>query len=216
VKNATLLDYYARRVEEYERIYQKPERQADLGRLKAYLADLLAGREVLEIACGTGYWTAHLAPVARSILATDAVADVLDAARSKPYPKGRVRFARADAYALDEITGVFSAGFAGFWWSHVPKMRLVPFLQTFHQRLQPGAVVVFVDNRYVAGSSTPLSATDADGNTYQERRLADGSRHRVLKNFPTDADLRAAVADAAVDVVVENFTYYWCLSYTLI
>lgn len=215
MKNVTLLDYYARRVEEYERIYQKPERQADLGRLKAYLADLLAGHDLLEIACGTGYWTAHLAPVARAILATDAVADVLDAARSKAYPKGRVRFACADAYALDEIMGVFSAGFAGFWWSHVPKTRLASFLPTFHQRLQPGAVVVFVDNQYVAGSSTPLSETDADGNTYQERRLADGSRHRVLKNFPTQAELRHAVADAATDVAIEDFTYYWCLSYML-
>ena len=211
----TLLDYYARRAEEYEHIYQKPERQAKLALLKAYLVKLLAGRDVLEVACGTGYWTAHLAPFTRSILATDAAGEVLDMARSKAYPEGRVRFERADAYTLDDIAGRFIAGFAGFWWSHVPKAHLPGFLSTFHGKLQPGARVVFVDNQYVEGSSTPLSATDPAGNTYQERRLADGSRHRILKNFPTEADLRNAVGDAGTNVRYVDFTYYWCLSYTL-
>ena len=44
--------------------------------------------------------------------------------------------------------------------------------------------MVFFDNCYVEGSSTPLSRTDAAGNTYQSRRLDDGSTHEVLKNFP--------------------------------
>ncbi|MCH8962143.1 MAG: class I SAM-dependent methyltransferase [Bacteroidetes bacterium] len=211
----TLLDYYARRIQEYEQIYQKPERQAKLALLKAYLAGLLAGRDVLEVACGTGYGTAHLAPFTRSILATDAAGEVLDVARAKAYPLRRVPFEQADAYALDTITGAFSAGFAGFWWSHVPKARLPGFLSTFHGKLQPGARVVFVDNQYVEGSSTPRSATDPDGNTYQERRLADGSRHRILKNFPTDAALRSAVGDAGTNVRYVDFTYYWCLSYAL-
>ncbi len=78
-----------------------------------------------------------------------------------------------------------------------------------------GALSIFVDNQYVEGSSTPLSATDPDGNTYQERRLADGASHRVLKNFPTQADLRNAVGDAGTNVRYVDFTYYWCLSYTL-
>ena len=216
MKDPTLLDYYARRVQEYEQIYQKPERQAALAHLKAYRAGLLAGHDVLEIACGTGYWTAHLASFARSILATDTADEVLDAARSKTYPTNdRVRFERADAFALDGVTGVFTAGFGSFWWSHVPTARLPDFLSAFHSKLQPGARVVFVDNRYVEGSSTPISATDADGNTYQDRRLTDGARHRVLKNFPTDIEFHDAVAEAARDIVVEDFTYYWCLSYAL-
>ncbi len=215
MKDPTLLDYYARRIQEYEQIYQKPERLVELSLLKAYLIKLLAGRDILEVACGTGYWTAHLAPFTRSILATDASREVLDVARAKAYPPRRVRFEQTDAYTLDTIPGAFIAGFAGFWWSHVPKARLPGFLSTFHGRLQPGAQVVFVDNQYVEGSSTPLSATDPAGNTYQERRLADGSRHRILKNFPTEADLRNAVADAATDIRVVDFTYYWCLSYML-
>ena len=89
MKDPTLLDYYARRIQEYEQIYQKPERLAELSLLKAYLIKLLAGRDVLEVACGMGYWTAHLAPFTRSILATNASREVLDVARSKVYPEAR-------------------------------------------------------------------------------------------------------------------------------
>lgn len=209
-----LVDYYARRAAEYEEIYHKPERQADLAALKAHVRQVLAGSDVLEVACGTGYWTEVLAPVCASILATDAAEEVLAVARSKAYPPGRVRFARADAYDPD-VPGGFTAGFAGFWWSHVPRQRLPAFLDAFHRRLAPGACVCFIDNRYVEGSSTPLAGADAEGNTYQERRLRDGSVHRVLKNFPTAAELEAAVAGRAAGVEVTAFAYYWCLRYRL-
>jgi hypothetical protein len=102
---------------------------------------------------------------------------------------------------------------AAFWWSHVPKARLTDFLRGFHRVLAPGARVVFLDNVYVEGSSTPLSRTDAHGNTYQLRRLDDGSTHEVLKNFPTEPELRHVVAGWADDVQVEFLRYYWILSY---
>ena len=216
MKDPALLDYYARRAQEYEQIYQKPERQRELALLKAHLVKLLAGRDVLEVACGTGYWTAFLAPFTRSMLATDAAAEVLGVARAKTYPPGRVRFEQADAYALDGVAGDFDGGLAGFWWSHIQKSRQAAFLKRFHGRLQPGAQVVLIDNQYVEGSSTLISGADEDGNTYQERRLADGSRHRVLKNFPTEAELRDAVGKAGAQVRYVDFTYYWCLSYTLV
>ena len=65
------------------------------------------------------------------------------------------------------------------------------FLNVLHARLEPGALVVFTDNRYVEGSSLPITREDADGNTYQERRLRDGTEYEVLKNFPEEAELRS-------------------------
>ena len=73
-----------------------------------------------------------------------------------------------------------------------------------------------LDNQYVLGSSTPISRTDAEGNTYQTRPLKDGSSHEVLKNFPTHAQLLAASQPdfqpqlLASDLTL-NISHYWYL-----
>jgi ubiquinone/menaquinone biosynthesis C-methylase UbiE len=215
VSDEEMLGYYGRRAPEYERIYAKPERQADLERVRTWLRSELAGHRILEIACGTGYWTEWLAPVAEAITATDASADVLAVARGKTYPPGRVAFAEADAFALDGVPGSFSAAFAGFWWSHVPRERVREFLAGLHRRIAPGARVVLLDNRYVEGSSTPIARRDGGGNTYQVRALDDGTTHEVLKNFPTPAELEAVLAPASADLRVTEFEYYWGATYTV-
>ncbi len=85
-----LQQYYSRRASEYEEIYQKPERQQDLAKLKILLADLLRGHRVLELACGTGYWTEVIAVTAQSIVATDISEETLALAMRKAYPPNRV------------------------------------------------------------------------------------------------------------------------------
>jgi demethylmenaquinone methyltransferase/2-methoxy-6-polyprenyl-1,4-benzoquinol methylase len=210
---ASMASYYADRAKEYERIYDKPERQDDLRRLRGLVERALAGADVFEVACGTGYWTEIVARSAASIMATDRNEEVLAIARSKPMGVQKVTFRREDAYALPVLPQRFTAGLAAFWWSHVPKARLTAFLSGFHRVLSPRARVVLFDNVYVEGSSTPLSRTDEHGDTYQLRRLDDGSTHEVLKNFPTEAQLRDAVAGLADEVQVEFLRYYWILTY---
>lgn len=207
--------YYAERAREYESIYAKPERQEDLTRIASLLPAWFAERDVLEVAAGTGYWTERIAPAARSIVATDINAETLDVARAKGMSPERVALVVADAFALDVIPGAFDAGFAGFWWSHLARVDLVRFLDGFHRRLGPGARVAFLDNRYVEGSSTPVAWRDADGNTYQDRRLRDGSIHRVRKNFPTPDAIRAALGPAATETTVLELPYYWLATYTV-
>ena len=208
-------EYYAQRALSYERIYHKPERQVDLRAMEAALAAPFAGRRVLEVACGTGWWTAHGARDAASWLATDLNPETIAIARSKVLP-ACVRFATVDAYALDGLGGQrFDGAFAGFWWSHVPLARLPGWLALLHSKLDAGARVVLLDNRFVAGSSTPVSRRDADGNTYQQRTLDDGSVHEVLKNFPDrDAALAAIGSNSRAPTWTEH-THYWVLSYTL-
>lgn len=208
-------EYYAKRAPEYEAVYEKPERQHDLAALGALLRRLLRGHDVLELACGTGYWTAIVAPIARSVLATDLATEMLALARAKRYPPGRVAFARADALALSGVAPRYTAGLAAFWWSHVPRTQIADFLRGFHRCLMPNAWVVCLDNRFVNGSSTAIARTDPAGDTYQRRRLADGTEYEVRKNFPTAADLRAAVSPFADEVTVTELTYYWCLAYRI-
>lgn len=212
----SMADYYARRVASYERIYLKPERQADLREIEAWLPEPFAGRRVLEIACGTGWWTPHGAARAAHWRATDLNPQTLAAAQSRPLPADVVQFQTVDAYRLTELGGeTFDAAFAGCWWSHVPLDRLRGWLDLLHARLAPRAIVVMLDNRYVPGSSTPISRADDAGNTYQQRALDDGSTHEVLKNFPTPAQAFAVLGPRARDPQWIDFDHYWVLQYRL-
>jgi demethylmenaquinone methyltransferase/2-methoxy-6-polyprenyl-1,4-benzoquinol methylase len=213
--NDDLSVYYARRAEEYERIYEKPERQADLATLREALPRLLAHRDVLELACGTGYWTQHIATRARSVYATDINEEVLELARRKTYPRDLVRFARLDIYGEVAPPGNFDGGLAAFWWSHVPRQELEHFLGCFHRWLDPGALVVYLDNRHVPGSSTPLSRSDEAGNTYQLRSLDDGTHYEVLKNFPDEDQVTALLSGVGDSIEYRELDYFWYVSYRL-
>lgn len=206
-----LVDYYRRRAEQYEAIYAKPERQADLALLREKIPEKLRGARVLELACGTGYWTQLIAGVAAQVVATDLAEEPLQIARAKAYVRTPV-FSIADAYALPEVLGRFDAVLAVFWWSHIPRQRIGEFLASLHGRLEPGARVVLMDNLYVDGSSTAISQIDVHGNTYQLRRLGDGSAVRVLKNFPSEAELRSQLPGP---VSYEALEYYWLAQYHL-
>jgi demethylmenaquinone methyltransferase/2-methoxy-6-polyprenyl-1,4-benzoquinol methylase len=210
---SVIAGYYAQRAQEYERIFQKPERQDDLRALRSFVLEAFAGRHVLEVACGTGYWTQILSRSAASVTAIDVNSEVLEIARAKPRHGAKVAFRREDAYALPSFPRKFSGGLAGFWWSHVPKALLRSFLTGLHQAFAPGATMAFIDNAYVEGSSTPLSRRDTNGNTYQRRTLDDGSTHEVLKNFPTEEELRCALEGLATNVRVGFLPHYWIVTY---
>ena len=208
--------YYAQRAAYYERVYFKPERQTDLRAMEAWLPAQFAGRRVLEIACGTGWWTPHGAQDCLSWLATDLNPETMAIARSKALPAGKVSFATVDAYTMHELgAATFNAAFTGCWWSHVPLARLPGWLDLLHARLEPGAQVVMLDNSFVQTSSTPITRRDAQGNTYQNRTLDDGSLHEVLKNFPTPQEAFAQLGPRARKPQWLPFEHYWVLSYTL-
>ena len=208
-----LAAYYAQRSAEYERIYAKPERQAELAILKARMRKMFTGRKVLELACGTGYWTEVIAPGAAQVTAVDINEEVLKIARAKRYPEQRVSFQQGDCYVPPVAGRTHDALFAGFWWSHVTLSRLDAFLDNATRSLAPGAFIAFLDNSYVEGSSTPVSRRDADGNSYQLRTLEDGSRHEVLKNFPTEGELIQRASKHGWGANVDLLQHYWLLTW---
>jgi ubiquinone/menaquinone biosynthesis C-methylase UbiE len=210
-----LEDYYSKRAREYEQVYEKPERQRELAWLRERIPRLYRGRTVLEVACGTGYWTQHIAPAARRVYGLDINESVLEIAREKALPPGRVTFVRGDAIALDIVPSGCDGAFAGFWWSHVKKGALRQFIANLATSLQPGAVVGILDNSWAPGSSTPISRTDAEGNTYQVRTLANGEPYEVLKNFPRPDELAEYIRPVAREAHLESLAYYWLLVFTL-
>ena len=120
-----------------------------------------------------------------------------------------------DIRAIRENPAAFDAAFAGFWFSHILRARRTAFFQSLHVALPKGARVVLLDNRFVAGSSTPIAETDAAGDSWQLRPLADGSQHRVLKNFPAEEELHAAVqAAGAGRGTFTQWPYFWGYGYS--
>ena len=212
ITEVSMQSYYAARAPEYDRVYQKPERQADIRHLRKWLPSIFAGSRLLEVACGTGFWTQFIAPVASEVVALDASPETMAIAKRR-VAEGTVKFLVDDAYSLPKDQGNFSASFAGFWFSHVPKNRQREFLAGLGSMLNPGATVLLLDNLYVPGSNHPISEQDPDGNTYQTRRLDDGSTHRVLKNFPSEAELRDLIVGLGERAVFTQFEYYWAFQY---
>ncbi len=206
--------YYKARAPIYDRVYSYPERQKDLRFLEKYIAEQFSGLNVLEIAAGTGYWTQFIASRANSILATDAIVETLDQINTRPLSRF-VSVKVVDAYSLNNISGDFNGFFAGLWISHVPRQRLHEFLLGLHELTPSGASVLFIDNSSVQCKRLPVTHTDAQGNTYQDRELDDGSMHRVLKNFPTENELMDATKESAINQKYMELEHFWLFQYVV-
>ena len=203
-----IADYYQRRAAEYDRIYSKPEQQKDFNTLRSWLAQNVADKTVLEVACGTGYWTAVAASAAKSIVATDINAGPLEIARGRGLG-ARVRFEMGDAYQLEGIMPAFDCGLATFWCSHVPKTQLAVFLQSFAYRLKKSGHLLLIDSKWVDGYRKPPSRSDEEGNTYQTRTLDDGSTFEVLKNFLSRDEVEQAVQSFSIGFEWLELEYLW-------
>lgn len=168
--------YYRAGAAEYDRPYT---RHPELRRLLDLVDGLPIGGDVLELACGTGQWTPRLAARARSVTAVDVSAEVLELARARaPFP--HVRFHRADVFRW-RPSRPYDTVFFAFWLSHVPPARLPGFWNAVAAMLTPGGRAVFVDDG-------PAAAEGEEGVIEGPvptvlRRLADGSRYRVVKVF---------------------------------
>lgn len=212
--SAELIEYYRRRASEYEKVYEKPERQADLRVLHAVVPAFFDGQRVLDVACGTGYWTRRLAGHAASVIAIDLAPETLDIARAHSSADDGIEYRPGDAYDLAAVEGDINAALVGFWWSHVRHADLARFLAGLHRRLHRGGRVLVVDNRYVEGSNYPITRTDEDGNTYQRRVLESGVEYDVQKNFPTAAEVREAIlAAGGISPGVHELPHFWYAIY---
>ena len=203
--------YYQKRAKEYERVYQKTERQEDLKTLHTYLQEQATDKNILEIACGTGYWTKTLATTSHQIQASDYNKAVLEIAKTKSYGTTPVFFQQLDFWKLPSSNISYDLIFGGFIWSHILKDQLPSFIKLLQGQIQKEGALLFIDNQYVEGSSTPISRIDQNGNTYQTRRLADGSAFEVLKNFPNQKEVEDLLVPMDLTIEWMDLKYYWIL-----
>ena len=176
---------------------------------------LVCDRDVLEIACGTGNWTQVLAKRARSVTATDVNESVLEIARSKNYENSRVRFLTVSAYELESLSQRFDAAFAADWFSHIPKSGIPRYLEGLNACLKPGSPVILLDMSWREWFASEKCYTDHEGNRVSLRTLPDGRKYEVVKNFPTEKELRKVIAPYGTDF---NYCHFpalerWLVSY---
>jgi demethylmenaquinone methyltransferase/2-methoxy-6-polyprenyl-1,4-benzoquinol methylase len=202
--------YYACRAGEYERVYDIPAWQPGIAEMRRRVTTTFAARDVFEVACGTGYWTERLAAVARSVHATDLSDETLTLARARPYPRGNVTFATRDAYAFAEGPPRWDAGFAGLWLSHVDAQRMVEFLDAFHSHLVRGAVVMAFDEREdPTRTARGIRVDAATGNRYEARRLDNGERYEIVKNFIDEPLLCEALGPRVRRLAYDDLGRFW-------
>jgi demethylmenaquinone methyltransferase/2-methoxy-6-polyprenyl-1,4-benzoquinol methylase len=176
------------------------------GRVRAALEAFAPRGRVLELAAGTGQWTAQLADHAGELLATDASPEMLDLNRAKVGERPNVRYEVADAFAPD-LAATFEVVFFGFFLSHVPPERFAGFWRSLETLLAPGGRVFLVD--------------EADHGLWEEdwidrdagivrRPLNDGSVHRAVKVLYRAEDLEARLERMGWDASVHpELPFYW-------
>jgi SAM-dependent methyltransferase len=210
-----MVQYYAERAAEYDKIYDIPPWRNGIRTLQQRVPLFFAGRRVYEVACGTGYWTQYVAQHALRVYATDINEAPLTMARSRTYAHAQVTFQPADAYTAPDVSETFDAGFAGFWFSHVDLGRMHDFFTVFHMHLERGAQVLMFDERLSPRRRLPTSRIDAVGNRYEKRQLANGACFEIIKNFYTPQQFQELFGDYGDHLSYEEVDHFWVFNYRL-
>ena len=184
--NHDLTTYYNDRATEYDKVYKIPEEHEDLLMSTELFQKIFTNKSVLEIACGTGYWTEQISKTANSIFATDINKAVIDIAKARQF-NNNVTFQVVDMNSLS-TNKKFDGLFGGFIWSHILLQDIDIFLLKLKDLINENGEIVFIDSKQVAGTNHDkkrITRIDQYGNTFQTRALENGTTYEVLKNFPT-------------------------------
>ena len=207
--------YYDEQANVYDDMYMRRDHvwRRELEAVADAMAKALSGRSVLEVACGTGFWTEIVAKAARHVVAIDVSEKMLTIARKRKTPSANVEYIHGDAYALAEIPGEFDAGLANFWFSHIPKARIDEFLQGFHKKLGRTAVVFMADNVYIPGIGGQLITKLGIEDAFKLREGSDGLKYEVLKNYYNRDTLTRLLSPRTLDLKIHETKYFWRVKY---
>jgi demethylmenaquinone methyltransferase/2-methoxy-6-polyprenyl-1,4-benzoquinol methylase len=223
VESESLADqiaYYRARASEYDQWWGR-EGQYDHGPEwnKRWFADVEEVRRslrafgprgrVLELACGTGWWTRELVKYPTSVTALDSSPETLELNRAR-VRSSDVRYVQTDVFRW-QPDDRYDLAFFSFWLSHVPPERFEAFWQLVASALEPGGRVFFVDSlRSERSGGRKQPAIDGRSVTVR-RRLNDGREFRVVKVYYSPEDLAGRLQDLGWNIQVgatDNFFLY--------
>jgi len=206
-------EYYRQRAAEYEQIYfrEVPERRKEIDDEAAFVRDLAYDCEVLDLACGTGYWTQIMAETAASIVALDLSWEMIAQAGQKIYRR-QPHFVQGELERLPFVDRGFDLVTLGFWFSHQPKQEYEPFFDRIVRLVRSGGRIWLIDNNPPAEGPTVDSAyVDEHGNNFKRRYLDTGEAFVILKNYFSRADLESIFGDLFRIERLVHEHYYWSI-----
>ena len=191
--------YYRTRAWEYDEWFLRQGRYdrgeahkkqwfVEVAQLQKALADFGPKGEVLELACGTGWWTETLIPYAKTLTAVDASEEVLELNRQR-VRSNNVDYIQADLFEW-QPERKFDTIFFSFWLSHVPPERFDLFWNTLRNWLNPDGRVFLIDSRYEALGTAKDQQLRGPEDEVVTRRLNDGQTFEIVKVFYKPERLR--------------------------
>lgn len=187
-RDAATADYYERRATEYDDWYtgdglfagrDRPGWHAEVVRLRSLVSSLPAAR-TLDIACGTGFLTRHLAGLVVGIDQSPAMVAI---AQSR-LPNGVALI--GDALGLPFADNAFDRVLTGHFYGHLPLDERGAFLA---EARRVARELVVIDAAVRPG---------VDPEQWQPRVLNDGSTHRVYKRYLRPDQLVAEIGDGGI------------------
>lgn len=211
----TLDEYYSKRAEEYDDIYHRSDkiRLKEQKFLADYIVQTFKKKLVLELACGTGFWTRHLLKSAKKILATDYSNNMLKIASYRLAKNSNIILLKADAYNPPISFPKYNAAMANFWFSHIPGKKIKKFLNTLHSRLAKNSVVIFIDGVYIEGLGGELVSKDKHKDTFKMRTLSSGEQFDILKNYYSEKELKEIFSKYSTRLEIKYLTNFWVVKY---
>jgi SAM-dependent methyltransferase len=156
----------------------------------------------LELACGTGVWTEHLASRVSSLVAVDAAPEAVALARDRA---PTVQFVIADIFGLGLRERVDTVFFAA-WLSHVPSDRFNEFWAHVATLVRPDGRVLFVDE---AATEMHKESFVPGEHEVAERVMNDGSVHRLIKIYWSPAELQLRLSELGWDAEIRQYDDRW-------
>ncbi|HEY3178751.1 MAG TPA: class I SAM-dependent methyltransferase [Casimicrobiaceae bacterium] len=169
--------------------------------------DAVGPQEVLELACGTGLFTRHLAPRVRHVTAVDASPEVIACNRARVNHQN-VNYVLADLFEWTPSKR-YDLVFMSFWLSHVPLARFDPFWSVVRQALTSRGDAYVIDSALdptsTARDHPPLDAESG----IVTRKLNDGSQYRIVKLFHDTAALNRRLAALGFESAIDRTPHYF-------
>ncbi len=209
-----LTRYYKARAPEYEQIYYRdmPERRREIDDEAERLRRLTSGKTVLELACGTGYWTKVISESARMVVASDISGEMIAEAAKKEYTT-RPHFVRADLLNPCFRENSFDCVVLGFWFSHHPRQDYGSLFDLVRLPLRDDGVVWMIDNNPPAeGPTIDSERVDEHGNSYKRRYLNSGEEYIIIKNYFQREQLEQILSAEFVIQSLVYKKYYWSVA----